>query len=343
MGGGAQPQHGVRGDRSCRGKIDLGEGGNVKWTAYLGSDGYGTPSIADGKVLIGANNARPRDPRHQGDRGVLLCLDEDGRRVLLAAGGAADPGDRFKDWPRVGMCSPPTVEGDRVYTMTNRFEVVCLDLNGQADGNDGPYKDEGRHMSPAGEHRGGGDRDRRRHHLAVRHAEGRRHLPARLGPRLGADRWRTALRQYQQRHGQHPQEDPLPGRAEPDRARQEVGAAGRQGPGGHRPADLPLDLVAAGARRGRRAAAGLLLRWRRGVLRLRRPRPGEPARDSGRRSTARWRFDCDPAAPKENVSDYMGNRDESPSNIKSMPVFHDGRVYVTATAATSGGARTSRG
>jgi outer membrane protein assembly factor BamB len=42
-----------------------------------------------------------------------------------------------------------------------------------------------------------------------------------------------------------------------------------------------------------------------------------------------WRFDCDPTAPKENVHRYIRNRRVSPSNIKSMPVFHDGRIYVT--------------
>ena len=42
-----------------------------------------------------------------------------------------------------------------------------------------------------------------------------------------------------------------------------------------------------------------------------------------------WRFDCDPTAPKENVHEYIRNRRESPSNIKSMPVFHEGRLYVT--------------
>ena len=42
-----------------------------------------------------------------------------------------------------------------------------------------------------------------------------------------------------------------------------------------------------------------------------------------------WKFDCDPSAPKQNVHQYVGNRRESPSNIKSMPVFHNNRVYVT--------------
>jgi outer membrane protein assembly factor BamB len=41
------------------------------------------------------------------------------------------------------------------------------------------------------------------------------------------------------------------------------------------------------------------------------------------------RFDCDPAAPKQNVHQYIKNRSESPSNIKSMPVFYDNRIYVT--------------
>jgi hypothetical protein len=43
-----------------------------------------------------------------------------------------------------------------------------------------------------------------------------------------------------------------------------------------------------------------------------------------------WWFDCDPAGPKENTHTYMGNRKESPSNIKGMPVFYRGRVYVAA-------------
>ena len=35
--------------------------------------------------------------------------------------------------------------------MTNRDEVVCLDLHGMANGNDGPFLEEGRHVTPQGE------------------------------------------------------------------------------------------------------------------------------------------------------------------------------------------------
>ena len=51
-------------------------GKNVKWSVSIGSDGYSSPIIANGKVLIGTNNAEEHDPRHKGDRGVVLCLNE---------------------------------------------------------------------------------------------------------------------------------------------------------------------------------------------------------------------------------------------------------------------------
>ncbi|MHC4205722.1 MAG: outer membrane protein assembly factor BamB family protein, partial [Planctomycetota bacterium] len=56
---------------------------------------------------------------------------------------------------------------------------------------------------------------------------------------------------------------------------------------------------------------------------------GIPAADAVQKLKRLWRFDCDPTAPKENVHKYVRNRKESPSNIKSTPVFHDGRLYVT--------------
>ena len=56
--------------------FNIETGKNVKWSVSIGTDGYATPVIANGKVLIGANNADQRDPRHEGDRGVLLCLNE---------------------------------------------------------------------------------------------------------------------------------------------------------------------------------------------------------------------------------------------------------------------------
>ena len=76
--------------------------------------------------------------------------------------------DPYFDWPISGISSPATVEGDRVYIVSNRGEVMCLDVHGLANGNDGPFRDEGRHMTPRA---ATGARTRpagRRHHLALR-------------------------------------------------------------------------------------------------------------------------------------------------------------------------------
>ena len=73
---------------------------------------------------------------------------------MLATGAVPKfEGDIYQDWPKIGICSPPTVEGDRVYVVTDRAEVLCLDLKGQANGNDGPFRDEGRFMAPSALHR----------------------------------------------------------------------------------------------------------------------------------------------------------------------------------------------
>jgi hypothetical protein len=52
--------------------FDPATGKNIKWVAPLGTQTYSTPVVAGGRVLIGTNNDRPRDPRHKGDRGVLI-------------------------------------------------------------------------------------------------------------------------------------------------------------------------------------------------------------------------------------------------------------------------------
>src|SRR5712692_7906963 len=49
---------------------------NVKWVARLGSQAYGNPVVADGKVFVGTNNEKARDPKQAGDRGVLMAFRE---------------------------------------------------------------------------------------------------------------------------------------------------------------------------------------------------------------------------------------------------------------------------
>ena len=131
-------------------EIDLKTAKNVKWIAKLGSQAYGNATIANGKVYVGTNNDAPRDPKHQGDRSIMMVFDEKTGAFLwqlvipkLASG-------RVNDWEGLGMLSSPTIEGNRVYIVTSRCEVLCMTTDGLAKGNVGPFKDEAQYVAGPG-------------------------------------------------------------------------------------------------------------------------------------------------------------------------------------------------
>lgn len=350
-----QPQWGQRHtrnmvseERNLPDTFDPKTGKNIKWSAALGTETHSTAVIANGRVLIGTNNGHPRDVRRQGDRGVLMCFDEkDGRLCwqLVVPKITISP---WWDWPHSGICSPATVEGDRVYVVSNRGEVMCLDLQGLANGNDGPFRDEAAHAVPPGEaaiELGPLDADIlwlldmpnqlgvRQHDAAhcsillygqylyvntsngvddTHHKITAPDAPSlvvidkttgrlvaqdheRIGPRIFHSTWASpALGEV---NGQ-----PLVIFAGGDGVIYAF-AALKSPPA----ADAPSAVASAGA-------AEL--------------RPAQPTNAVAALKKV-WQFDCDPTAPKEDVHRYNGNRRESPSNVKSIPVFCDNRVYVT--------------
>src|SRR5436190_2097654 len=135
-------------EKGLPGSFDPKTGKNIKWTAQLGTETHSTPIVAGGRVYIGTNNDTPRDLKHQGDRGVLMCFEEKTGKLLWQFVVPKREEDPYFDWPKTGMSSPVTVEGDRVYLTDNRGEVVCLDARGMANGNDGPFREESAHMTP---------------------------------------------------------------------------------------------------------------------------------------------------------------------------------------------------
>ena len=122
--------------------IDMKTTKNVRWIAKLGSQSYGNVSVANGKVFAGTNNESPRDKRNVVDRGNLMCFDEKTGEFLWQLVAPKLGARKVSDWEYVGICSAAAIEEDRLWIITNRGEVVCLDMNGLADGNDGPFKDE---------------------------------------------------------------------------------------------------------------------------------------------------------------------------------------------------------
>ena len=123
-------------------EVDMATTENCLWVTKLGTAGGRFPTsnpitIGGGRILIGTNNESPRDDRRLGDRGILYCLDEKTGGFLWQLVVPKLEGGRVVDRELVGIRSCATISGNRAYVVTNRCEVLCLDMNGFADGNQG--------------------------------------------------------------------------------------------------------------------------------------------------------------------------------------------------------------
>lgn len=124
---------------------------NIKWVAKLGSQSYGNPVVYGGKIFLGTNNGglrNPRDAVKKGnelipvDKGIVICFRESDGQFLWQAVHDKLPSGRVNDWPEQGICSSPYVEGNRIYYVSNRCELVCADTEGFYDGKNDGVQDE---------------------------------------------------------------------------------------------------------------------------------------------------------------------------------------------------------
>jgi len=124
-------------------------GKNLKWVGKLGSQTYGTPTIAAGRVLVGTNNNEPRNAKVVGDRGVVMSFDEKTGAFQWQLTTPKLGAGKVSDWEFLGICSSVTIDAAAGvgYVVTNRGEVLALDLDGLADGNDGPYQEEAKYQA----------------------------------------------------------------------------------------------------------------------------------------------------------------------------------------------------
>ena len=301
---------------------------NVKWAVPLGSQSYATPIVSGGRVLIGTNNDNPRDAKHQGDRGVLMCFDEkDGKLVwqLVVPKREDDP---YLDWPKAGLASTPTVEGDRVYTLTNRGEVVCLDLNGMANGNDGPYKDEGKHMTPRGMpplEPGPTDADIIWICDLVKDAGIHTHDQVEGSVLIDGDfLYVNSCNGVDNTHKVIRSPD-APSLVVINKHTGKIVAQDGEGIGPnifHCAWCSPSLAVINGTRT-------IFYGGDDGYCYAFQALTAMPA-DARVTLKRIWKYDSDPAAPKQNIHTFLGNRKVSPSVIMGMPVVHDGKIYLTA-------------
>ena len=330
-----QPQWGeawsrnmVSAEKNLPDTFDPATGQNIRWIAPLGTQTHGSAIVAGGRVFIATNNGNPRDPKHAGDRGVFMCFDEKDGHLLWQLVVPKLHEDKYFDWPDVGVSSPVTVEGDRAYTVTNRGEVVCLDVQGLANGNDGPFTDEGRHMTPHDQppletspldadivwltdmvKDAGISPHDNAHSSVLIHGD---HLYLNTG--TGVDNTHARIRT--------PDApsllvlDKKTGRIiarEDERIAPDIFHATWSAPSIGRVGDRELLFFCGG--NGVVYAFELLA-------------PDVKPGGAVQKLKKVWQFDFDPSAPKQDIHSYLRNRIEGPSNIYGMPVYHGGRLYV---------------
>jgi outer membrane protein assembly factor BamB len=263
-----------------------------------------------------------------------MCLSETDGKLLWQLVVPKREEDPFHDWPKTGISSAVTVEDERVYLVNNRGEVMCLDAQGMANGNDGPFRQEGAHQSPRGTNMPA--------------------VPLETGP-LDADiLWLLDLTKEA-------------GIWSHDAAHSSILIRGdhlyiNSGTGVDnthkriRTPDAP-SLVVVDKHSGRLLARDdehiapniFHCTWSSPALGTVAGQPqvffaggngivyGFAPYSAGPASAAPspiaklqklWEFDFDPGAPKTNVHRYSTNRREGPSNIFGMPVFFEERLYV---------------
>ncbi len=118
----------VSGEKGLPSEWDVSSGRNIKWSAKLGSQSYAGPVVSGGKVFVGTNNENQRNAKLKGDRGNVMAFRESDGEFLWQSAHPKLPAGRVNDWPLQGVCSTPVIEGDRLYYISNRAEIVCADM-----------------------------------------------------------------------------------------------------------------------------------------------------------------------------------------------------------------------
>ncbi len=240
--------------------------------------------------------------------------------------------DPYLDWPKTGWSSPVTVEGDRVYTVSSRGEVMCLDPKGMSNGNDGPYTNEAAHMiprttnapvdpPPAGPHdadilwlfdltAGAGIWSHDAAHSSIL-IDGN-YLYLNTG--TGVDNTHKVIRTPD-----------APSIVVIDKRTGRLLARDYE----HIAPDIfhsTWSSPSMGVVGGRTL---IFFAGGNGVVYAFERFDGEvPADGSPAKLRKVWQFDFDPTAPKGDIHPYLSNRVKGPSNIYGMPVFYEGRLYV---------------
>jgi outer membrane protein assembly factor BamB len=127
---------------------ELGEG-NLLWQVdHRGRWQFAQPLVAGRRLLLGAHVSAIQDEaikraNPSKHAAAVICLDRSTGDLLWELAVTPGPGLAY------GVATQGVVEGSLYYIHTGT-NVLCLDIHGQTDGNDGPYTDELKFMTKGG-------------------------------------------------------------------------------------------------------------------------------------------------------------------------------------------------
>ncbi|PWU10607.1 MAG: pyrrolo-quinoline quinone [Verrucomicrobia bacterium] len=291
----------VSAERGLPASFDPASGKGIKWSAQLGTETHSTPVIAGGRIFVGTNNGHPRDSNQIGDRGVLMCFDEQTGHFLWQLVVPKREEDVYFDWPNSGISSPVTVEENRVYLVSNRGEVLCLAEAGKAG--------EAEILWRFNLTTGAGIWSHDAAHSSILIQGDLLYLNTGTGVDNTHKRIRDpkspSLVVLDKRDGH------LVAR-EMENIASNIFHSTWSAPSLGRINGRDLLFFAAGN----------------GIVYAFDPAQSRDREGAPSRLHRVWQFDFDPTAPKINVHKYNSNRRESPSNFYGMPVFYENRLYV---------------
>ena len=143
--------NGVSDEKNLPGEL---RGEDLLWSLKLGTHQYSAPIFEGGRIYLGLNDQTLKHAvLKKTGGGVVMCVDAATREMVWQMviprymEGTRAP-FHFNHW-RCGVCSTPAMDAEHMYIVGPRGDVLCLDRAGLADGNDGPFTDEGDYMGYA--------------------------------------------------------------------------------------------------------------------------------------------------------------------------------------------------
>jgi len=311
---------------------------DLLWEIKLGTHQYTIPRIDGGQVFIGINDRNLKHPVLQRTGGgIVMCLEQATGEMIWQLAiprymEGKNPPYHFNHW-ECGVCSRPAIDGKRLYIVGSRGDVLCLDRNGQVDGNDGPFLRETEYMEVppnSGYELTAADGDIIWQFDMVKNLSVVPHDVCGSSPLLRGDYLYACTSNGMDHTHKNVANPSAPSLIVLDKRMGKLAATdgeliGKRMFHGHWSSPVAAEI-------GGRAM--ILFGGGDGVLYAFEPLQPSAGNDKMRTLKRIWRYDCNPSDYRQRdgndilYSSWNSKSPEGPSEIIATPVIHNGRIYV---------------